>query len=359
MRASLQAALNAWTASAKSLTQGRAGIDGTSLEWCDSLASMSAQEVYKEFGRFWSDRAKDYVADLAKYQLDVWDDLEEFRFCVYLKAQKLGFTTFCHMYTIWRALTRDRGNSMYIVSQDMTISKMHLDALKNYMRNSPALLPYLVERPPRDETGRLLRGAASKSTVAVIANPERPSRPTRIFAKAIVAGSSLISHANVSHIHMSDISAARMTEEDMENSFGRAVTRLLNTRGSMVIESPPSLYPNGLMTRIGWDVLDWAQKGGLRLDADGEFLKDGTAYRHPDWLLRRLHYDVGVRDGTLTKAEVNLQRRKMAKLSFDQLMEASLKTGEGKAFEDWMTAETSDDVADIGDRLYEWAGWGK
>ena len=320
------------------------GLDGTSLEWCESLPN-DPQEVYDIFGHFWDDVRHRYAPRLARYQLEVWDDMMSNKYCVYLKGQKLGFTTFMHMMTIWKALTTDRGNSMYIVSQDLNIAVMHLNALKTYMRNSPALAPYLIERPPVDELGRILKAGASKVRVAMIANPEDPNRPTEIHAKSITADANLISHAHVSHIHMSDISAARMTEGEMEESLGKVMTRLLNTSGSMVVESPPSLHAHNVMTRIGFGVLDEVRRrdGMGALGPDREFHRDGRAYQGELWRLRRLPTeDIGIRDGVVTQKTVDKMKKGMLSVVYERLCEASLHTGENRAFDRGMSDQVDE-----------------
>jgi len=384
VRAALAQAHAAWSDEVRRAVQPGAEAAGTSLEWCDSLPD-DPQELYRIFPKFWDDSTRDWAPRLARYQVDIWHDLMDNRFGLYPKAQKLGLTSFLRQLTAYKALKTDRGNSMYIVSQNMDIAKMHLEALKDYFRSSPALRPYLIETPVRDEGGRLIRGSSSTSTEAVIANPEHPTRFTRIYAKAIIGGQSLISHAHVSHIHMTDISAAEMTEERMEDNFGKTLSRLLNTRGSMVVESPPSLYPNGLMTRLLYRALDECRERGVALDdgtgttalnrpqlelaaaagldavePDGEFARDGRAYHTRDWVLRRLHWQVGVRDGTLTIDEVETERRKMHELTFERLMEARIRTGENRAYDRGMADQVDEGATTdfVNDMLEKTGGYG-
>ena len=300
------------------------GTAGTSVEFCESLPH-EAQAFYDVLGHFWNTHTKAYAPTLTPYQLDLWSDMQRSRFRFYPKAQKLGVTAFELMIIIYKALTSDRGNSMYIVSQDMNMAMMHLDRLKTMLRDSPLLRPYLVERPPKDMYGVTMRSSASRTNVAVIANPGRPTRPTRIYAKTITNEGNLISHTDVSHILMSDISAAVITKEKMESSFGGAVTRLLNTRGSMVIESPPSWSGDGLMNRLGFEIMD-------ELGMEEEFEPNGRLYESKYWYARRLHWSLGVEHGLFSKEEVDADLVKMGAEGFKRYMEASMYTGQGTAF---------------------------
>lgn len=365
-RPALALAAREWHEAVRASVTHNVGLTGTSLEWCNSLPD-DPDAIYSLFGPFWDDDKKAWAASLTGYQRELWRELQDGRHHLWMKAQKLGVTVFVLFYMVFIALTSHRGNTLYIVAQNNTMAEHHLERLKEYMRASPALRPYLVERPPRDEVGRLIRNGASTKSQAVIANPERPSRPTRILTKAVKAGGSLISHAHVSFILMTDISAAVMSAEDMEDSFGKAETRLLNTRGTMVIESPPSIYPSGLMLRLGWKYLDRAREEGMELDGgaatsaltagqldraremglevdepDGEFARDGRPYEMGRWTVRRLHWQVGVRDGTITLDEVAANKEDEHGLTYERLMEASLRTGQNRAYDRGMADQVDD-----------------
>lgn len=364
----LATAARAWGDAVRTHVQPNAGIDGTSLEWCNSLPN-DPDAIYRLFGPFWDGGKQKWADALTPYQRELWRDIMEGRHHLWFKAQKLGVTMFILFVMIYLALApgRHRGNVFYLVAQNRTMAETHLERLKEYMRASPLLRPYLVERPPRDEVGRLIRNGSSTKSTAVIANPERPSRPTRILCKTIESGGGLISHPDVVFIHMTDISAAEMSAEAMEDNFGKIESRLLNTRGNMVVESPPSLYPSGLMLRLGWKHLDSARERGLQLDdgvntcalserdqkraremdfdidtPDGEFARDGRPYDMGAWRVRRLHWQVGVRDGTITLDEVWQNRHDEHETTYERLMEASLRTGQNRAYDRGMADQVDD-----------------
>jgi len=354
-RSGLEAAARAWRDAVRREARVGASREGVSLEWCDSLRGMAPQQIYDLFGHFWDDTRRRPAPRLAPYQLDVWADIMgDTQLFEYLKGQKLGFTTFMHMLTVFRALTVDRGNSIYIVSQDMGIAIDHLNNLKNYMRQSRVLRPYLIERPMRDRYGEIVRATGSKTTKAVIANPEAPDDPDRqtvIYAKSIVAGQALISHRRVSYVHMSDISAAKLSDSDMEQNFTRVITRLLNTGGKLVMESPPSIYRANLMTRVGFGVLEAAiadQGKAAATGPDGEFHRDGRAYDYGDWRVRRLPtLEIGVGQGVITQKTYDLVKDNTVPVEFERTCDASMRTGENRAFDRGMADQVGPDATAV------------
>lgn len=339
-------------------------LEGVSLEWCNSLVGKGAQHIYDLFGHFWDDNRKCPVETLAPYQLDVWDDIiNGDLLCCYLKGQKLGLTTWMHPITLYKALTSERGTTMFIVSQDMNIAIDHLNNLKNYMGQSPTLRPYLRTRPMRDAYGEIVRASGSTKTSAVIVNPEAPHDPdrqTRILAKSISAGQALISHRRVSYIHMSDISAAQISDHDMEQNFTRVITRLLNTGGKLVMESPPSIYRANLMTRVGFGVLDaHVSRHGKEVACgpDGEFHRDGRAYDEGYWRVRRMPtWDIGVGQGVISQETYDKVKGTTVAVEFERTCDASMRTGENRAFERGMADQVGDDEAAAVDRWLESVG---
>jgi hypothetical protein len=81
-----------------------------------------------------------------------------------------------------------------------------------------------------------MKDQVTKVTVLHIKNPDNPTRPTRIIG---LGGNeaSVWSWKRVRHIHLSDI--AVVAKKDYSGVIGAAMTRLANTDGSMIIETPP------------------------------------------------------------------------------------------------------------------------
>ena len=79
-----------------------------------------------------------------------------------------------------------------------------------------------------------------------IQNPDNPSQPTKIIG---LGGNeaSIWSFKEVKHIHMSDI--AVITKKDYSGVINAAMTRLANTDGTMIIETP-AYGPRGKVYEI-------------------------------------------------------------------------------------------------------------
>ena len=98
--------------------------------------------------------------------------------------------------------------------------------------NSKKYKPYLSSSAP----SYYLPDEVTKVTVLFIHNPDNPSQPTKIIG---LGGNeaSIWSFKEVKHIHMSDI--AVITKKDYSGVINAAMTRLANTDGTMIIETPP------------------------------------------------------------------------------------------------------------------------
>ena len=304
----------------------------------DSLPA-DVDGFYDVLGHFMNSYTGQRVPRLAPFQRDCFNDIFERRFCMYPKSQKIGMTALFLMQDIFLALTRDRGREIFIVSQNVDKAVMHLGRLKNFMRESPTLAPFLIERPPRDLYGRAMRDINSTTNVAAIWNPDRPRSPSLVIACGINNVGGLISNVNVGHIHMSDISAAVASDTKVSESFAAARTRLVNTRGTMVVETPPS-GDRGLVAKILYGVMD-------NLGLTEEFEGDGRRYMDDHWLVRRLHYRLGIEHGLFDEDVIAEERAHFTPGEFARFYEASLQTDEESAFRREWAREDSDEATNI------------
>jgi len=79
-----------------------------------------------------------------------------------------------------------------------------------------------------------------------IHNPENPLKPSRIIG-LVGSNPGSIWSWKIAHIHMSDIAASSRIDD--AEVFGAAFSRMVNTNGTMLIESPPR-RPSGMIYKI-------------------------------------------------------------------------------------------------------------
>jgi hypothetical protein len=131
-----------------------------------------------------------------------------------------------------RAITTCKGREILVIAQTIDKARDHLYTLRRMILNSKKYKPYLILR----RTELLLPDEVTKITVLFIQNPDNLSQPTKIIG---LGGNeaSIWSFKEVKHIHMSDI--AVITKKDYSGVINAAMTRLANTDGTMIIETPP------------------------------------------------------------------------------------------------------------------------
>jgi len=316
------------------LQEAKASLAAGRLEFVPPDASVldgmptDAQGFYDLFGHFLNSYTGERVPRLAPFQADCWGDVLERRYSCYPKSQKIGMTATFLMQDCFLAITRDRGREIFLVCQNEDKAVYQLGRLKKMLRESPTFSRWLVERPPRDMLGHIMRDVNSTLDKAVIWNPDAPTRPSVIWAVGINDVGPLVSNANVGHIHMSDISTAKATDMKISESFAAARSRLVNTRGTMVVESPPS-GNRGMMAKIIYSVID-------DLGLDGEPEPDGRRYMTERWLLRRLGYRLGIEHGLFTQEVIDAERSGPDGLTpgeFARFYEASMATDDESAFD--------------------------
>ena len=143
--------------------------------------------------------------------------------------QKCIIPTSGHPLSEWSCM----GREILIIAQKFDMAKEHLSTLYEMLIES-SYADYVIDKPLQftNRSGK----SKTKANMLYIQNPERPKKPTRIIALGPRA-SGVWSWKNVKHIHMSDVAA--VDQVDDSQLFGAAFSRLANTGGSMLIESPP------------------------------------------------------------------------------------------------------------------------
>jgi len=190
----------------------------------------TAVEFYNDFGPFIHSKTGLAVPRPTAYQIQEWDDPSKYKLII--KSQKVGLSSWELRHDFNLALTKCKGKDILIIAQTQYHANEHLLTLKTDIINSAKYAKYLI----RDPSEFLFREQKTKVREIQIKNPDNPLRPSRIIALGASEGS-VWSWKNVSHIHMSDIAANDL--KDDAPLFAAAFSRLANTGGSMLIETPP------------------------------------------------------------------------------------------------------------------------
>ncbi|HJT85420.1 MAG TPA: hypothetical protein VJ697_13150 [Nitrososphaeraceae archaeon] len=193
---------------------------------------LDPQEFYKDFGYLLHPKNGEPVQNLTDYQYNIWNDKYHSKYRLVLKSQKVGITTSTLLEDFHDAITRFRGHDILIIAQSQNHANEHLRTLKNLILNSDKYRQFLITNPSE----LLLKEEKSKVSVCYIHNPDNPFQPSRIIALGS-SESGIWSWKNVSKIHMSDIAATQIVDDS--SLFAAAFSRLANTDGSFIIETPP------------------------------------------------------------------------------------------------------------------------
>jgi hypothetical protein len=190
------------------------------------------QKFYEDFGLLQHPKTGLPSPKLTSYQYDVWKSGQYHKYRLVVKSQKIGLSTSVLMEDFLRAITTCKGREILVIAQTIDKARDHLYTLRRMILNSKKYKPYLILR----RTELLLPDEVTKITVLFIQNPDNLSQPTKIIG---LGGNeaSIWSFKEVKHIHMSDI--AVITKKDYSGVINAAMTRLANTDGTMIIETPP------------------------------------------------------------------------------------------------------------------------
>ena len=198
---------------------------------------------YQDFGLLQHPYTKQPVERLTEYQKAVWNDGFRYKYRLVIKSQKVGISTTALMEDFQKAITTCKGKEILIIAQDTDHAKDHLYTLRKLISNSKKYSKFLISKP----TDLLLRDEVTKVMQLFIHNPDNPHKPTRIIGLGGSNPGSIWSWKEVPHIHMSDIAASSRIDDT--EVFGAAFSRLANTNGTMLIESPPRA-PSGMLYKI-------------------------------------------------------------------------------------------------------------
>lgn len=195
------------------------------------------QEFYHDFGLIAHPLTGQLVKDLTEYQYKIWNQAYQYRYRLTVKSQKVGISTSVLMEDFQRAILplsnpwSCRGKEILIIAQTLSHAREHLRTLRDMILQSK-YYDFLITK----YSDVVLRTEVTKAGVIYVKNPENLRKPTRIIGLG-PREAGIWSWKDVKHIHMSDVAA--INQIDDSGSFGAAMSRLMNTSGSMHIETPP------------------------------------------------------------------------------------------------------------------------
>ncbi len=190
---------------------------------------LDPRDFYNDFGPIPHPKTGE-PAQLTDYQYNVWNSDKRITICI--KSQKVGMSTIALRQDFQLAITKYAGKDILIIAQTQDQANEHLRTLKTDILNSEKYSKYLIT----NISEYLLKEEKSKVGVAFIKNPNNPLKPSRIVALG-PSESATWSWKNVGHIHFSDITATRLVDDTQ--LFAAAFSRLANTEGTILIETPP------------------------------------------------------------------------------------------------------------------------
>jgi hypothetical protein len=272
-----------------------------SAAFCNLNIPLDPQEFYKDFGLLLHPKTGEPVSNLTNYQYQIWNDKYHSKYRLVLKSQKVGITTSTLLEDFQDSITRYRGHDILIIAQTQAHSNEHLRTIKNLILNSEKYRQFLITNPSE----LLLKEEKSKVSVAYIKNPDNPLKPSRIIALGANEGS-VWSWKNVSKIHMSDIAATNLVDDS--GLFAAAFSRLANSNGSLVIETPP----RGARGRV-YEIFEQIQKG------ESEFS------------LHIVKANEAVTAGLINQEFLNAERQRLGYL-YPQYYQAEFLEGTGNLF---------------------------
>jgi len=276
------------------------------------------QLFYQDFGYLLHPKTGEPVHQLTDYQYKIWNDKYHSKYRLVLKSQKVGITTSVLLENFQDAITRYRGKDILVIAQTQYHANEHLRTLKNLILNSEKYRQFLITNPSE----LLLKEEKTKVGVAYIKNPDNVYKPTRIIALGTSEGS-VWSWKNVAKIHFSDIAVTSMVDDS--GLFAAAFSRLANTDGSLIIETPP----RGARGRV-YEIFEQIQK------------------QQSEFSLHIVKADMAVKAGLISMDFLIAERQRLGSL-YPRYYEAEFIEGIGNIF----SQVSIDNAVDRGQKEYD------
>jgi hypothetical protein len=264
------------------------------------------QEFYEWVGLIHHPRTGELVKKLAPWQYDIWNDGFKYKRRLAVKSQKVGESFAALEEDLQHALIDCKGKDILVVSQTQYHADEHLLKLKTRIINSVNARKYLITEPSE----LLFREQKTKVKIATIKNPDNPLQPTRIIALGMTE-SGMWSWSNVGHIHMSDPTVANI--KDDAPLFAAAFSRLANTDGTMLIETPPR------------------GTHGQTFELYNQYLPKQQTLTERDFKIFHVTAQDGVKEGLITQQFLDEEKLRLGAL-YPQYYEAQFMNVSGNLF---------------------------
>lgn len=260
-------------------------------------------EFYSKFDPIINPDTHEEVKHLADHQREVWDDQYRYIYRAYPKSQKIYLSTTFILEDIHHALTDAMGMEIIISGQSAFHSQLHLSDFKKYVQTSE-YKDYLITKAI-PEIG-LERNEVTKATIAYMHNPENPFWPTKIYAVGANAGA-LISFKKIKHIHASDITRSKETPEKQKETIASMLSRLANTKGSLVLEAPFRGMEGPLYEQ--WEKFNEMTEKGIKLNKMSR-----EDQRAMPFYCKPFDYTYGLKSGAFTDQFITGERIRLGPL---------------------------------------------
>jgi len=201
---------------------------------------LDPREFYKDFGKIRHEETNEIVEDFTPYQYKIWELSQQFHILVVMKPQKSGVSTSVLMGDFQEVIVpgRGRGKDVLVAGQTEEAAYEHISTLKRMIASSEKYRKYLIT----ESKELFFKEEKTKMGVIYLKNPDNPFRPSRIIAVPFQE-SSFWSWKNVYRVHMSDPAVTKIKND--ERAYATGISRVANTNGYVVIESPPRGKNNG------------------------------------------------------------------------------------------------------------------
>lgn len=265
------------------------------------------QKFYEDFGFIIHPRTGQPAPRLTPYQYEFWKSGLYHKYRLAVKSQKIGLSTSILLEVFQHAITDCKGFELLVIAQSVQHAREHLYTLREMILNSQKYSPFLQTTP----TDLLKQDEVSKVTMLYIKNPDNEMRPTRIIG---LGGSeaSVWSWKRVKFIHLSDIAVIKL--KDYSGLISASMSRLANSDGSMIIETPPR-GPQGKI----YEIYNRSRQPTNQEDPEGQFKVFTIPARE------------AVASGLISQEFLDRQRIELG-AQYAQYYEAEFITGTGTCF---------------------------
>ena len=197
-------------------------------------------EFYVDFGKLYHEETGLIIDQLTPYQYEIWKLSQKFHRLIVVKPQKSGISSSVLLQDFQDAIYpgRGRGKDILVAGQTEEAAYEHISTLKRAIASSEKYRKYLIT----ESKELFFKEEKTKMGVIYLKNPDNAFRPSRIIAVPFQE-SSFWSWKNTYRVHMSDPAATKTKNDSRIYAVG--ISRVANTNGYVIIESPPRGQHNG------------------------------------------------------------------------------------------------------------------